>query len=84
MPGQWEGVELQATVRKLNDFPPKDPPVYSMHSIIALETSGNVIAMGTSRQRPQNDNESEGESVGFPVEKQMAHSYHEDLGRGYV
>ena len=43
-------------------------------SYIALETSENVIAMGTSRERPQNVSESEGESIRFPAEERMAHS----------
>lgn len=59
----------QARVRKLNTFPCRTPQfIPGTLSEVALETSENVTAMGASRKRSQNANESEGESVRFPTE----------------
>ena len=79
------GKGCQAIATISNAFSPRDPQVYAgYHPYLALETSENVIARGARRERSPNVSESEGESIGFPTERQMAHSWQDDLGRDYL
>ena len=79
------GRGCQAIATISNPFSPRDPQVYAgYHPYLALETSEIVVAGGARRERSPNVSESEGESIGFPTERQMAHSWQDDLGRDYL
>lgn len=59
--GQGRSQKLNAFSSRTSKFIP------GTISHVALETSESVMAMGASRERPQNVNESEGESVRLPT-----------------